>query len=145
MFDDRMTSETGGLACTISRAGSTSPVMKVVLSRLGLKCGECWWGRHIAAAGTGVVAIVDAVVVVVRIVCVKDRSWRGSRSVVEKWTKTAGGARCVRGDESRECSIVREGGESGCAERSHRRPHHRHSARGRGRGCLCGVCQWGRR
>jgi len=47
---------------------------------------------HVAAAGAGagVVAIVDAIVVVVRIFCVKGRSW---------WTKTAGGARHVRGDE----------------------------------------------
>ena len=47
---------------------------------------------HIAAAGAGagVVAIVDAIVVVVRIFCVKGRSW---------WTKTAGGTRHVRGDE----------------------------------------------
>jgi len=47
---------------------------------------------HVATtgAGAGIVAIVDAIVVVVRIFCVKGWSW---------WTKTARGARHVGGDE----------------------------------------------
>jgi hypothetical protein len=49
---------------------------------------------HVATtgAGAGVVAIINAIVVVVRTFCVKGRSW---------WTKIAGGARHVRGDEVR--------------------------------------------
>lgn len=38
MFDNGITSESGWLACTISRAGSMSAVMKGVLSRSGLNC-----------------------------------------------------------------------------------------------------------
>jgi len=56
---------------------------------------------HVAAAGAGagVVAIIGAIVVVVRIFCVKGWSW---------WTKTAGGTRHVRGDEvGREASCGR--------------------------------------
>jgi len=49
-------------------------------------------------AGAGA-AIVDAVVVVFRIFCVEGRSWRGARSVGGEWTKRAGGARRVGGDE----------------------------------------------
>ena len=101
-------------------------VIAVDVSRVG----------HVAAAGAGAVAIVDAVVVVVRIFCVEGRSW---------WTKTAGGAGRVRGD-SREGGIAREGsdrGKSGCAEQSLR--HRHHSPQGRGRGRLCGAHQWGRR
>ena len=59
---DGMTSETGRLACAISSAGSTSAMMKGVLSESGLNCGGCWRGRHAATGGTGVVAIVNGVV-----------------------------------------------------------------------------------
>jgi len=54
--------------------------------------GRAGHAGHVAAAGAGagVVAIVDAIVVVVRIFCVKGRSW---------WTKMARGMRHVRGDE----------------------------------------------
>ena len=50
----------------------------------------------VGAAGAGAITIADAVVVVVRIFCVEDRSWRGARSVGYEWTKTAGGTRRVR-------------------------------------------------
>ena len=56
---------------------------------------------HVTAARAGVVAIVDTVVVVVRIFCVECWSWRGARSVGDERTKTAGGARRVGGDEVR--------------------------------------------
>jgi hypothetical protein len=45
---------------------------------------------HIATAGAGAVAIISAVVVVVRIFCVEGQSW---------WTKMAVGVRYVGGDK----------------------------------------------